>query len=157
MASQFGLVCITHSEEVRYRTITRKRLLQQSEPVQLQLLEDLYRSNIQRLDTALHYCKREGIFLYRIPSSIFPSLGEDIGRKALRPLSAFVETLGAWAIANNIRLVMHPDQFVVLSSDSENVVANSIKILRMHADIMDLLHQGRTCMPPLQIPVSPPP
>ena len=39
---------------------------------------------------------------------------------------------------------MHPDQFVVLSSDSEGVVANSVKILQMHADIMDLLDQPRS-------------
>ena len=39
---------------------------------------------------------------------------------------------------------MHPDQFVVLSSDSEDVVANSVKILQMHADIMDLLDQPRS-------------
>jgi UV DNA damage repair endonuclease len=39
---------------------------------------------------------------------------------------------------------MHPDQFVVLSSDSPEVVANSVKILQMHADIMDLLQQPRS-------------
>jgi len=39
---------------------------------------------------------------------------------------------------------MHPDQFVVLSSDSPDVVANSVKILQMHADIMDLLEQPRS-------------
>ena len=39
---------------------------------------------------------------------------------------------------------MHPGQFVVLSSDSQDVVANSVKILQMHADIMDLLQQPRS-------------
>lgn len=39
---------------------------------------------------------------------------------------------------------MHPDQFVVLSSDSAGVVANGVKILQMHADIMDLLRQPRS-------------
>jgi UV DNA damage endonuclease len=33
---------------------------------------------------------------------------------------------------------------VVLSSDSPEVVANSVKILQMHADIMDLLQQPRS-------------
>jgi UV DNA damage endonuclease len=33
---------------------------------------------------------------------------------------------------------------VVLSSDSADVVANSVKILQMHADIMDLLQQPRS-------------
>jgi UV DNA damage endonuclease len=40
--------------------------------------------------------------------------------------------------------VLHPDQFVVLSSDSEDVIANSVKILKMHAKTMDLLRQPRS-------------
>lgn len=144
MFSQLGLVCITHSDEVRYRTITRKRLQQQSDAVQRKLLEELYRDNIQRLDTALRYCKRESIFLYRIPSSIFPFSDEEAGREVLSTLAGTIGRVGEWASSNNIRLVMHPDQFVVLNSDSENVVANSVKILQMHADIMDLLKQPRS-------------
>src|SRR3954468_20810490 len=46
---------------------------------------------------------------------------------------------------------MHPDQFVVLSSDSAEVVANSVKILQMHADIMDLLQQPRSSWALLEI------
>ncbi|MEC4723083.1 UV damage endonuclease UvsE [Noviherbaspirillum sp. CPCC 100848] len=144
MSSHLGLVCITHSQEVRYRTITRKRLLQQSYAVQQKLLEEIYRDNIQRLDTALRYCVQESIRLYRMPSSLFPFSDEDVGREVLTKLSGVVGRVGEWATRNNIRLVMHPDQFVVLSSDSANVVENSIKILQMHADIMDLLNQPRS-------------
>jgi UV DNA damage endonuclease len=39
---------------------------------------------------------------------------------------------------------MHPDQFVVLSSDSPNVIENSVKILKMHARTLDLLQQPRS-------------
>lgn len=144
MPPQLGLVCITHSQDIRYRTITRKRLLQQAESVQQKLLDDIYRDNIQTLDKALRYCKRESIALYRLPSGIFPFYDEDIGRSVLDKLSGILARVGAWATTNNIRLVMHPDQFVVLSSDSENVVANSVKILQMHADILDLLQQPRS-------------
>lgn len=144
MSSHLGLVCITHSQEVRYRTITRKRLLQQSYAVQQKLLEEIYRDNIQRLDTALRYCVQESIRLYRMPSSLFPFSDEDVGREVLTKLGGVVGRVGEWATRNNIRLVMHPDQFVVLSSDSANVVENSIKILQMHADIMDLLNQPRS-------------
>ena len=139
-----GLVCITVSKEVRYRTITRKRLLDLSEEGQQRALEDIYHDNIQTLDNALRYCEREGIKLYRMPSSIFPFADEPFG---LAILEKFKETLGRTgrrATERGIRLVMHPDQFVVLSSDSENVVANSVKILQMHADIMDLLEQPRS-------------
>lgn len=144
MSSHLGLVCITHSQDVRYRTITRKRLLQHSHDVQQKLLEEIYRDNLQRLDTGLRYCVQEGIRLYRMPSSLFPFSDEDVGREVLATLAGAVGRVGDWATKNGIRLVMHPDQFVVLNSDSANVVANSIKILQMHADIMDLLNQPRS-------------
>jgi UV DNA damage endonuclease len=71
-------------------------------------------------------------------------LDEDIGRECIAPLSGALAKSGARATDKNIRLVMHPDQFVVLTSDSEDVVANSVKILQMHAHIMDLLGQPRS-------------
>lgn len=144
MQPNLGLVCITASKDVRYRTVTRKRLLEHSLDAQRKLLEDLYRDNIQTLDKALRYCEAEGIRLYRLPSSIFPFADEDIGREVLAPFATTLGRSGRRALERGIRLVMHPDQFVVLNSDSEGVVANSVKILQMHADIMDLLEQPRS-------------
>lgn len=144
MPPHLGLVCITNSKEIRYRMITRKRLLEASPERQRELLDDIFRDNIQTFDAALRYCQREGISLYRIPSSIFPFADEDIGREVLDKFSGTLGRSGARAIERSVRLVMHPDQFVVLSSDSEDVVVNSIKILQMHADIMDLLQQPRS-------------
>jgi UV DNA damage endonuclease len=144
MPPQLGLVCITLSKEVRYRTVTRKRLLELSDDAQRRVLDDIYRDNIQTFTTAMRYCQREGISLYRIVSSIFPFADEDIGREVLEPLKPALAGAGQLATELNIRLVMHPDQFVVLSSDSADVVANSIKILQMHADIMDMLQQPRS-------------
>ena len=143
-ASRLGLVCVTDSQEVRYRALTRKRLLQHELPQQRELLTDLYRDNLQRLTAALDYCEREAISLYRLPSSIFPFADEEIGRETLAGFASTLAQLGARATAAGIRLVMHPDQFVVLNSDSAGVVANSVKILSMHADIMDLLAQPRS-------------
>ena len=144
MSPELGLVCITVSKDIRYRTVTRKRLLEQSDAGQRKLLDDIYRDNIQTLAGALQYCKREGIRMYRIPSSIFPFFDEDVGREVMQPLAPALARTGARATRLGLRLVMHPDQFVVLSSDSPEVVANSVKILQMHADIMDLLQQPRS-------------
>jgi UV DNA damage endonuclease len=144
MSPELGLVCITVSKDIRYRTVTRKRLLEQSDAGQRKILDEIYRDNIQTLDGALNYCQREGIRLYRMPSSLFPFFDEDIGREVMQPLAPALARTGARATQLGLRLVMHPDQFVVLSSDSPGVVANSIKILQMHADIMELLRQPRT-------------
>jgi len=151
MVSELGLVCITVSKDIRYRTVTRKRLLEQSDAGQRKLLDGIYRDNIQTLDGALQYCKREGIRLYRLPSSIFPFFDEDVGREVMRELATSLSRTGRRATEMGLRLVMHPDQFVVLSSDSPEVVANSVKILQMHADIMDLLEQPRSPWSVLEI------
>ena len=59
-------------------------------------------------------------------------------------MSEELRRVGDRAISLNIRLVLHPDQFVVLSSDKPDVVKNSIKILATHALIMDMLGQPRS-------------
>lgn len=41
-----GLVCITYSDAVRYRALTRKRLLQFDAGMQLNMLRDLYADNL---------------------------------------------------------------------------------------------------------------
>jgi UV DNA damage endonuclease len=151
MSPELGLVCITVSKDVRYRTVTRKRLLEHSAEGRRKLLDDIYRDNIQTLDRALQYCQREGIRLYRMPSSIFPFFDEDVGREVMRELAPSLARTGKRATELGLRLVMHPDQFVVLSSDSPEVVANSVKILQMHADIMDLLQQPRSSWAVLEV------
>ena len=129
MRPRLGLVCITQSKDVRYHMVTRKRLLELPPDGQRKLLDEIYRDNIQTFNTALRYCERESISLYRILSSIFPFADEDVGRETLQPLSDALADAGRYALERGIRLVMHPDQFVVLSSDSAGVVANSVKIL----------------------------
>ena len=52
--------------------------------------------------------------------------------------------IGERAAALRVRLVLHPDQFVVLNSESPHVVANSVKIMRTHARVFDLLGQPRS-------------
>src|SRR5438094_6271021 len=94
MFPELGLVCITVSKDVRYRTVTRKRLLELSEAGQRKVLDDIYRDNIQTLDGALQYCKREGIRLYRLPSSIFPFFDEDVGREVMQGLAASLARTG---------------------------------------------------------------
>jgi UV DNA damage endonuclease len=141
-----GLVCITFSKEVRYRTITRKRYLELPENQRETALKVLYRENLQRLDLALTFCVRNSLRLYRMPSGLFPmsDLEDEIGATVLEKMSADLAKIGQRAERLGIRMVLHPDQFVVLSSDSPQVVATSIKILDRHARTLDLLGLPRS-------------
>ena len=142
--SNLGLVCITTTDAVRYKTVTRKRLLSFDEPTQKEMLRVLYQENVNRINNAIEFCQANDINLYRLTSGLFPFSDEAIGAEILEEFTEQLAAAGDKAIANNLRIVMHPDQFVVLSSDSEAVVENSIKILRMHAKTLDLLNQPRS-------------
>lgn len=142
--SNLGLVCITTTDAVRYKTVTRKRLLSFDESVQREMLRSLYQENINRINNAIEFCAANGINLYRLTSGLFPFSDEPIGAEILGEFAKQLSIAGRAATETNLRIVMHPDQFVVLSSDSDAVVENSVKILRMHARTLDLLNQPRS-------------
>lgn len=139
-----GLVCITASTQVRYRTITRTRLLQLAVPEQKQRLRQLYWENLHRLNQAIAFCQARGIHLYRLISGLFPFADTPLGEEILPELTAALGETGQAAIRAGLRLVIHPDQFVVLNSDKPEVIQNSIAILQTHAGILDLLQQPRS-------------
>jgi UV DNA damage endonuclease len=141
---RLGLVCITTSDAVRYRALTRKRLLQFEVAEQKRMLRELYADNLARLNLALDFCSGRGIELYRMTSGLFPFADDVIGEGVLEELREQVGATGRRAIGLGIRLVLHPDQFVVLNSDSPQVIANSINILETHARVMDMLEQPRS-------------
>jgi len=141
---QLGLVCITVSDAVRYRALTRKRLLQFDDAEQKRMLRELYADNLARFDRALDYCHAQDIRLYRLTSALFPFADDPAGADVLEELGEAAGRAGRRALDLGVRVVLHPDQFVVLSSDSPQVLVNSLKILETHARILDLLEQPRS-------------
>lgn len=143
---RLGLVCITFSKEVRFRTMTRTRYLKLSEPERESALKELYADNLKRLNGAISFCQQHSIQLYRLSSGLFPlsDMEDEIGSNILEEMSADLARIGQRAQELGIRLVLHPDQFVVLSSDSPQVVQTSIKILERHARTFDLLGLPRS-------------
>jgi UV DNA damage endonuclease len=141
---ELGLVCITVSDQVRFRAMTRKRLLQLSLPEQEQALRTLYAENLKRLSGAVSFCQSQAIRLYRLSSAVFPFSDEPMGEAILEELAADLRQIGERAMAAGIRLVLHPDQFVVLNSDRPEVIANSIKILSAHARLFDWMGLPRS-------------
>ena len=141
---RLGLVCITHSDEVRYRALTRKRLLQFEAEEQKRMLRELYAANLARLNGALDFCAARGLSLYRMTSNLFPFADDEAGSDVLEEFAEELKGTGTRAAGLGLRLVLHPDQFVVLSSDSPQTIANSVKILESHARILDMLGLPRS-------------
>ncbi|MBE9049665.1 UV DNA damage repair endonuclease UvsE [Nostocales cyanobacterium LEGE 11386] len=141
-----GLVCVTISQQVRFRTMTRTRYLKLSLSQRESALKELYADNLQRLDQALTFCQENSIRLYRMSSNLFPlsDMEDEIGANILEEMSADLGKIGQKAQALDIRIVLHPDQYVVLSSDSPEIVQTSIKILERHARTLDLIGLPRS-------------
>jgi UV DNA damage endonuclease len=144
MTPELGLVCISASKTVRFKTITRKRLLQFEIPEQERLLRELYAENLRRLGVAIEFCADNHIQLYRLSSGLFPFADDTVGDAILEEFAAAMSLVGDRVNQLEIRLVLHPDQFVVLNSDRPEVIQNSIKILKTHAHIFDLLGLPRS-------------
>lgn len=141
-----GLVCQTESSDVRYRTITRTRLLALDEPARERMLIELFCENLRRAARAAAYCNEHGIGLYRLPTGLLPFSDHDAGRGLLQHPHVLREMRAAKRAlrAAGIRVVSHPDQFVVLNSEREDVIRNSIAVLARETELMDGLGLPRT-------------
>jgi UV DNA damage repair endonuclease len=81
--NNLGLVCITTSDEVRYKTVTRKALLQLDAGAQKEKLRAIYAANIEILQRAIRFCATRDIRLYRMTSGLFPFSDEATGAEIL--------------------------------------------------------------------------
>nr|WP_051086974.1 UV DNA damage repair endonuclease UvsE [Deinococcus apachensis] len=136
----YGLVCMTIGPEVRFRTITLTNYQKLSPGEREAKLLDLYADNIVRVRRAAAFCAARGIRLYRLSSSLFPMFdleGDDTGRAVLDHLAPQMTEAGYAFEDAGIRVLMHPEQFIVLNSERPEVRASSARTLAAHADTLD--------------------
>jgi UV DNA damage endonuclease len=138
---------MTVGPEVRFRTVTLSRYRALSPAEREAKLLDLYTDNIARLRGAAEFCAARGIRLYRMSSSLFPMLdleGDDTGAAVLAALATPLRGAGEAFTTRGIRVLIHPEQFIVLNSDRPEVRARSIHALSAHARVMDGLGLQRS-------------
>lgn len=108
-------------------------------------IEKVWINNAQELLTILKRIKSENINLFRISSSLFPlydSVQDLI--KNCKEVKNILEEIGKFVLSNNIRLTTHPDQFVVISSNKEEVIDKSIRMLDHHGWVFDQMNLPAT-------------
>lgn len=138
---RFGLCCIFKQEPIKFRRTTAKHLLSLPRKEQLRKLAAICLDNANALMTALTYCNDHDIGAFRINSQILPlkthpQAGYDIN---LLPegeaIVAAFRRCGRFSRKHDIRTTFHPDQFIVLNSPKEEVVARSIADLQYHSEV----------------------
>lgn len=132
---RLGLCCLFKKEEISFKTITAKTLLAMAPDARPAKLAAVCAANADSLLMAVQAVHRLGIGAFRIMSPLFPRMTHpDAGYRLTdlpgnHRIAATLQAVKAWIAARDIRLSLHPDQFVVLSSPHAAVVASSIREL----------------------------
>jgi UV DNA damage endonuclease len=138
---RLGLCCIFRETPIKFRTTTATAIKRLSRTEARRKLADLCSINSAALMSALQFCSANGIGCFRVNSQILPlkthpSLGYDLvelpdGREIVNQF----QECGRFAKAEGLRIVFHPDQFVVLNSPRPNVVSQSIAELEYQTEV----------------------
>lgn len=161
----YGLVCISEvlkesDKSLAFKKITRKRFLHlQGDDGNsgLSTLEDRILHNLNLTQRIIKYCAEQGVFHYRLSSSMFPLMTDPTLDLRLEKLSNYKDIckicaeIGSTAKSLKVSLSLHPDQFNVLASEKPDVVQKTINELNFHALIMDLMGLPQDYSAPINI------
>ncbi|MDR4510933.1 MAG: UV DNA damage repair endonuclease UvsE [Nitrososphaeraceae archaeon] len=132
---KIGYPCINYS--IGKKTISTFRLSSYSEEKLIQSIK----YNLNTLLEILNYNIDHNLMFFRISSDIVPF--------ASHPLCTFnwqdlfrtdFKKIGEFILKNNLRISMHPDQFVIINAKDKNIVERSIGELEYHREILDLMN-----------------
>ena len=136
---KIGYPCINTSIQ-RHHTSTF-RLASYSEMRLIQTVRD----NLAHLEKILKFNVENRLLFFRISSDLVPFASHPICKfDWVYHFKSEFEQLGEYIKANNIRISMHPDQFVILNSSNEKVTENSINELKYHCNILDAMELDQT-------------
>lgn len=143
--TRFGLCCQFLDADIKFRTATH-RYVATLEPVRRrEYLAGIARDNAGALLAAVGECRRLGIGAFRINSQVLPlSTHPQSGYRlpGIDPdgtIEASFRRASEAARDADVRLSFHPDQFVVLNSEREAVVASSVGELEYQAAVAELV------------------
>lgn len=140
---RLGLVCIVRALRPYgiYSAHTTRLAIAEREGLEYVLHK--VHLNLHALQASLIYCEAHGIRFYRITSDLLPQWSNHRYSQAeydLTPYRALFREIGRYAHDHGIRLTMHPGQKEVnLGSPRPEVVEDSVRDLRMHTTILQLL------------------
>ena len=98
-------------------------------------------SNIEGMEKVIDWNLANGILFYRMSSDMIPWMSEYeiVDLPDFEKISSVLASCGRKVAAGNMRLTFHPGPFNVLATNTAEVLTKTIKELRQHAEIMDLI------------------
>lgn len=144
-AIRWGLCCQFTDADIKFRTATHRYVAGLEAAARREYLAGIARDNAGALLAAVEECRRLGIGAFRINSQVLPlSTHPQSGYRlpGIDPdgtIEARFRRAGDAARDANVRLSFHPDQFVVLNSERESVVASAVAELEYQAAVAELV------------------
>ncbi len=139
---RWGLCCQFLDAPIKFRTATHKYVSTlETADHRLAYLDAVVLSNAAALSKAIVQCSDLGIGAFRINSQLLPLATHPESGYGIADLPSSAAILAEFSAARrlardlNVRLSFHPDQFVVLNSETERVVAASVGEMNHHAAV----------------------
>ena len=142
---RFGLCCQFVDAPITFRTATHRYVAGLDPLTARGYLGEIAAHNADALAAAVERCHGLGIGAFRVTSQILPLATHPVTGYSLerldptRAIAGAFEWAGALARAYDVRLSLHPDQFVVLNSEREAVVQSAVQELELQATVAELI------------------
>jgi UV DNA damage endonuclease len=145
---KYGLVCISEllrdkEPELKFKTMTRTQFLKgDREKSILELSKRIFHNLVVTAETIKH-CADNRIRHYRLSCKIFPLITDKTLQLEIEVFPNYANIMqkmieiGQLAKSLNVSISIHPDQFVVLGSASDDVCKKSVDELNFHAWVLD--------------------
>ncbi|MDG5789584.1 UV DNA damage repair endonuclease UvsE [Evansella sp. AB-P1] len=111
-------------------------------------LERLAESNLENCYRLLKHNLAHDIHFFRLSSKLIPlATHEELKEwNYLAPIKPVLKKIGNFIKKHNMRIDFHPDHFVILNSSKQEIFLNSLKMLRLHRQLlkgmnMDITHR----------------
>ncbi|THU80485.1 UV-endonuclease UvdE [Dendrothele bispora CBS 962.96] len=109
----------------------------------IESVKELGRKNVQDLITMIQWNEENSIRFLRVSSNMFPFASHPIYGYSLSYASDLLSQAGALAAKYGHRLTSHPGQFTQLGSPRPGVIEASIRELKYHTEMMELMGVGK--------------
>jgi UV DNA damage endonuclease len=98
------------------------------------------KNNLECLMSILEFNVKNNLLFFRITSDLIPFASHPACKFPWqKEFKKNFRKIGNFIIKHKIRVTMHPDQFTLINSPDRGIFNRSVRELRYHSDVLDLL------------------
>jgi UV DNA damage endonuclease len=99
------------------------------------------KNNLNHLLKILKFNLNNNILFFRSSSDIIPFASHPVCKVDWNYMfKTELNEIGEFIKKNNMRISMHPDQFVILNSKNEKIIENSVRELQYHSKVLESMN-----------------